>query len=86
MPQLMHKSASVAVRLRVDGDDDPAHDFSKTASEVAQEVLTLGIAAYQAKQPQKIRVTGMKPLEGSDGEDLFGEEQFDEDEEVKPAD
>jgi hypothetical protein len=78
MVQQMHKAASVAVRLLIDGDDEPAHDFAQTASQVAQEVLALGIAAYQRKHPYKVKSTGMKVLEGSDGEDLFGEEQYDE--------
>ena len=76
--QQMHKAASVAVRLLIDGDDEPAHDFAKTASQVAQEVLALGIAAYQGKHLYTVKATGMRVLEGSDGEDLFGEEQFDE--------
>jgi hypothetical protein len=41
-------------------------------------VLALGIAAYQDKHLYQVKATGMKVLEGSDGEDLFGEEQFDE--------
>jgi hypothetical protein len=70
----MHKAASVAVRLLIDGEDEPAHDFTQTASEVAREVLALGLAAYHGKHPYAVKVTGMRVLEGSDGEDLFGEE------------
>jgi hypothetical protein len=81
MPQKMHKAASIAVRLLIQGEDEPAHDFTQTASAVTKEVLELGLAAFHARHaqhPGTIKVTGLVALEGSDGEDLFGEEHYDQ--------
>jgi len=65
----MHKGATVAVRLVIEGEDEPAHDYAHLAAEVARRVIALGIEAYQQEGPFQVMLTGVKVLEGSEGEE-----------------
>jgi hypothetical protein len=67
----MHKSAAVEVRLRltIDGEDEPAHDYAALATEIARRVVELGIAAYQQEGPFRVQLDQVNVLEGSAGEE-----------------
>lgn len=65
----MQKSADVAVRLTIEGEDEPAHDYAQLAREIARRVVELGIAAYQKEGPFNVQLTSMQVLEGSAGEE-----------------
>ncbi len=69
MREVMLKGANVAVRLYIEGYDEPAHDFAQLAREVTLRVLELGIAAYQKEGPLHIQPTGIRMLEGGAGEE-----------------
>lgn len=56
-PATMHKGAVVAVTLRVEGEDAPAHDFAATASAAARAIVQAGIAA--GATPLAVTVTGV---------------------------
>ena len=43
--QTMHKGAYVVVRLFVEGEDAPAHDFARAAVEAARAIVERGVAA-----------------------------------------
>jgi hypothetical protein len=64
--ETMHKGAYVVVRLFVEGEDAPAHDFAQTAVEAAGAVVSAGIAAG----PTRLRVT----LKGVQVDDDPGDE------------
>lgn len=71
MKNLMLKGANIAVRLYIEGYDEPADDYAKLATEIAQHVLQLGIAAYRQEGSQfSVQVQSVKVLEGSDEEEL----------------
>ena len=65
----MHKSAEVSVRLTIDGEDEPAHDYAALAKEIARRIVELGVAAYQKEGPFRVQLDNVKVLEGSEGED-----------------
>ena len=65
----MQKAADVAVRLTIEGEDEPAHDYAQLAQEIARRVIELGVAAYQKEGPFSVQLTSMKVLEGSAGEE-----------------
>ncbi|HEY7349471.1 MAG TPA: hypothetical protein VH599_14240 [Ktedonobacterales bacterium] len=65
----MLKAADVAVRLTIEGEDEPAHDYARLATEIARRVIELGVAAYQKEGPFSIQLVSMKVLEGSAGEE-----------------
>jgi hypothetical protein len=65
----MLKAAAVAVRLYIEGEDEPAHDYAQLATEIARRVIALGVAAYQQEGPFSVQLTGVKVLEGSAGEE-----------------
>ena len=44
-PRTIRKGAYVVVRLYLEGDDAPAHDFARTAVTAARAVVDAGIAA-----------------------------------------
>ncbi|HET7036635.1 MAG TPA: hypothetical protein VFI42_13205 [Thermomicrobiaceae bacterium] len=44
----IHKGAYVAVRLYLEGDEPPAHDFAQTARDATARILAAGIAAAAA--------------------------------------
>lgn len=48
-PATMHKGANVVVRLFVEGEDAPAHDFAQTAIAAARAVLAAGAGATPLK-------------------------------------
>ncbi len=56
-PATMHKGAVVAVTLRVEGEDAPAHDFAATAIAAARAVVAAGVAAHVT--PLAVTVTGV---------------------------
>ena len=64
--ETMHKGAYVVVRLFVEGEDAPAHDFAQTAVDAARAVVTAGIAAG----PTRLHVT----LKGVQADDDPGDE------------
>jgi len=68
----MQKAADVAVRLTIEGEDEPAHDYAQLATEIARRVIELGVAAYQKEGPFSVQLTSMKVLEGSAGEEEAG--------------
>jgi hypothetical protein len=65
----MHKSADVALRLTIDGEDEPAHDYAALVTEIARRVVELGVAAYQHEAPFRVQLAAVKVLEGSAGEE-----------------
>ena len=65
----MQKAADVAVRLTIEGEDEPAHNYAQLATEIARRVIELGVAAYQKEGPFSVQLTSMKVLEGSAGEE-----------------
>jgi hypothetical protein len=65
----MHKSADVSVRLTIDGEDEPAHDYAALVTEIARRVVELGVAAYQKEGPFRVQLDTVKVLEGSAGEE-----------------
>jgi hypothetical protein len=65
----MHKSAEVSVRLTIDGEDEPAHDYAALATEIARRVVELGVAAYQQEGPFRVQLDKVHVLEGSAGEE-----------------
>ena len=69
VPETMRKGAAVAVRLYIEGEDEPAHDYAQLAAEIARQVMTLGIAAYQQKGQFRVHLTSLNVLEGSAGEE-----------------
>ncbi len=71
-PEMMLKSADVAVRLTIEGEDAPAHDYAQLATEIARRVIELGIAAYRKEGPFSVQMTSVKVLEGSAGEEAGG--------------
>jgi hypothetical protein len=65
----MQKAADVAVRLTIEGEDEPAHDYAQLAQEIARRVIELGVAAYLKEGLFSVQLTSMKVLEGSAGEE-----------------
>ena len=65
----MHKSAAVAVRLTIEGEDEPAHNYAALATEIARRVVELGVAAYQQEGPFHVQLDSVNVLEGSAGEE-----------------
>jgi hypothetical protein len=65
----MHKAADVAVRLTIDGEDEPAHDYAALATEIARRVVELGVAAYAKEGAFHVHLASVKVLEGSAGEE-----------------
>ena len=45
---LIHKGAYVEVRLYLEGNEPPAHDFAQTARDAAARIVAAGIAAAAA--------------------------------------
>ena len=69
MREMMHKGAAVEVRLYIEGEDEPAHDFAQLATQIARQVVDLGIDAYKKNGVLQVTLTSAKVLEGSDGEE-----------------
>ncbi|HEX6777214.1 MAG TPA: hypothetical protein VF099_03380 [Ktedonobacterales bacterium] len=69
MREMMHKGATVEVRLYIEGEDEPAHDFAQLATQIARQVVDLGIDAYKKNGALQVTLTSAKVLEGSDGEE-----------------
>lgn len=63
----MRKGITLQVKVYVEGDDEPANDFSKVGQDVVAKVLDAGIKS--AAGPYKITVQKMEALEGSDDSD-----------------
>lgn len=63
----MRKGIALQVKVYVEGDDEPANDFSKVGQDVLARVLEAGIKS--AAGPYKIAVQKMEALEGSDDSD-----------------
>ena len=45
-PEKMRKGIELHVTLHVEGDDAPAHDFSKSTIEAVREIITAGSAKH----------------------------------------
>ena len=57
-PAKMRKGIQLHVTLSIEGEDAPAHDFSKSATEAVREIITAG----SAKHPE-LKVTIKKIAE-----------------------
>ncbi|HEY2374526.1 MAG TPA: hypothetical protein VGH98_01005 [Gemmatimonadaceae bacterium] len=44
----MHKAISLTVQLWIEGDDEPAHDFSQSTSQAVREMIESGVAKFPA--------------------------------------
>lgn len=73
MREMMRKGAAVEVRLYIEGEDEPAHDFAQLATQIARQVIALGIDAYKKNGAFQVTLTSANVLEGSDGEEKTGE-------------
>jgi hypothetical protein len=60
----MKKGVTLRVQLYIEGEDDPAHDFTQTGQSVITDVLRQGFKAYSG--PYSIKVQKMEPVEGGD--------------------
>ena len=45
-PEKMRKGIDLHVTLHVEGDDTPAHDFSKSTIDAVREIITAGSAKH----------------------------------------
>ena len=60
----MHKAIQLKVKLSIEGEDEPAHDFAKYTSEAVQDMISAG----RWRHPH-LRVTIKKIAEDEDEED-----------------
>jgi len=44
----MKKAISLDVRLWIEGDDDPAHDFAQSTTQAVRDIIEAGAANYPA--------------------------------------
>lgn len=72
MREMMRKGATVEVRLYIEGEDEPAHDFAQLATQIARQVIALGIDAYKKSGAFQVTLTSANVLEGSAGEETDG--------------
>jgi hypothetical protein len=63
----MRKGIALRVKVYIEGDDEPANDFSKVGQDVIAKVLDAGIKS--AAGPYKVVVQRIEALEGSDDSD-----------------
>ncbi|MGZ3602289.1 MAG: hypothetical protein ACXWQR_17245 [Ktedonobacterales bacterium] len=63
----MRKGITLQAKVYIEGDDEPANDFSKVAQDLLAKVLDAGIKSTAG--PYKIVVQKMEALEGSDDSD-----------------
>ncbi len=61
------KGITLRVQVYVEGEDEPANDFSKVSQAFVTQVLTAGMKGYTG--PYTLAVRKMDPLEGSDDSD-----------------
>jgi hypothetical protein len=61
------KGITLRVQVYVEGEDEPANDFSKVGQAFVTQVLTAGMKGYAG--PYTLAVQKIEPLEGSDGSD-----------------
>ncbi len=59
----MRKGITLQVKVYIEGDDEPANDFSKVGQDLLANVLDAGVKS--AAGPFKIVVEKIEPLEGS---------------------
>ena len=45
-PEKMRKGIQLHVTLYIEGDDPPAHDFSKSTTEAVRDIITAGSAKH----------------------------------------
>ena len=69
----IHKGAYVDVRLYLEGDEPPAHDFAQTARDAAARVLAAGIVAAAA--PLRVTVQRIEVDDDPPDADDAGEQQ-----------
>jgi hypothetical protein len=53
----MKKSISIDVRLSIEGEDEPAHDFAQSTTQAVREILETGAAKYPGLA---IRISSIK--------------------------
>lgn len=63
----MRKGITLQVKVYIEGDDEPANDFSKVGQNALAKVLDAGIKS--AAGPYTIVVKKVEALEGSDDSD-----------------
>lgn len=63
----MKKGVTMRVTLYIEGEDEPAHDFTETGRQVVTDILQAGEMAYTG--PYTVKLEKMEPLEGSDDSD-----------------
>jgi hypothetical protein len=42
----MRKAISIDVRLWIEGEDEPAHDFAKSTTQAVRDIIDTGAAKY----------------------------------------
>ena len=42
----MKKAISIDVRLSIEGEDEPAHDFAQSTTETVRDIIEAGAAKY----------------------------------------
>ena len=47
-PDQMKKAISLDVRLWIEGEDEPAHDFSQSTTQAVRDIIEAGAAKYPA--------------------------------------
>jgi hypothetical protein len=63
----MRKGIMLRATVYIEGDDEPANDFSKVGQDLLANVLDAGIKS--AAGPYKVTVQKIEALEGSDDSD-----------------
>lgn len=63
----MRKGIALQVKVYIEGEDEPANDFSKVGQDLIAKVLDAGIKSTSG--PYKIVVQKVEALEGSDDSD-----------------
>lgn len=63
----MRKGITLQVKVYIEGEDEPANDFSKVGQDLLTKVLDAGVKS--AAGSYKVVVKKMEPLEGSDDSD-----------------
>jgi hypothetical protein len=59
----MRKAVQLDVTLYVEGNDEPAHDFAKSAAKAVREIVAAGRTAHP-----ELKVTVKRVVERNDGD------------------
>lgn len=60
----MKKGITLMVRVYVEGDDDPAHDFTQVGTQVTTQLFQTAFKSFTA--PYTFQVLKITPVEGGD--------------------